>query len=71
MKLYLQDRQKIIDMPREVWMTGNGVNYCIMGTSYISPVLAVYDNEKTAKEVLSKMFEYYRNGKNSYILPEK
>lgn len=71
MKLYLQDRQKIIDMPREVWMTGTEKEYYIMGTSYISPVLAVYDNEKIAKEVLNKMFEYYRNGKNSYVMPEQ
>lgn len=71
MKLYLQDRQKIIDMPREVWVAESGEKYHIMGMSYISPVMATYDNEKIAKEVLNKMFEYYRNGKNSYVMPEQ
>lgn len=70
MKIYLQDRQKIIEMPREVWATKNGDQYTIFGTAYITPILGNYQSEQRAKEVLNQVFEFYRNGKNSYVMPE-
>ena len=71
MKIYLQDRQKIITMPKEVWATKNGKCYSIIGTSYITPILGNYETEQRAMEVLNQIFEYYRNGKNSYVMPEQ
>ena len=71
MKIYLQDRQKIITMPKEVWATKNSKCYSIIVTSYITPILGNYETEQRAMEVLNQIFEYYRNGKNSYVMPEQ
>lgn len=71
MKILLQDRKKIVEMPREIWETQYGDAFGIVGTSYISPLFGLYATEQRAKEVLSQIFEYYRNGKNSYVMPEQ
>ena len=71
MKIYLQDRKKIIEMPDEIWIGKNEDSYSIFGTAYITPILGSYDTEKKASKVLNQIFEYYRNGKNSYVMPEQ
>lgn len=71
MKILLQDRQKIVEMPKEIWITQVCNRYLIIGTAYITPTLGDYETEQRAKEVLHQIFEYYRNGKNSYVMPEQ
>ena len=72
MKILLQDRQKIIEMPRELWITlYDGENYGILGNPYITPVLGLYKAETRAQEVLQEIFESYQSGKSSYIMPEQ
>ena len=71
MKIYLQDREKVVEMPREMWITKNGTYYSIMGTAYIVPVLGSYNGEERAKEILKQIFESYQNGKKSYVMPEQ
>lgn len=70
MKLYTQDRERIIEMPREIWVTTYSEKSGIFSTS-LHPQLAEYDAEERAKEVLAEIFKYYRNGENSYILPKE
>lgn len=71
MKIFLQDRGKIIDMPREVWIGENGGYFTIFGTSYITPVLGNYKTEQRAKEVLDKMFDYYQENARCYVMPQE
>ena len=70
MKIYTQDRKRIIEMPKEVWITECGSVSFIVGTSYSNPTLGTYEVSK-AEGILKEMFDYYRNGKNSYIMPEQ
>lgn len=71
MKIYTQDRKAIIELPREVWAAENGDKALVVCTSYISPHIGKYDRFDRAKEVVKEIFDYYRNGKNSYIMPEQ
>lgn len=71
MKIFSQDRQLIVDMPRELWVTRSGDNYIVIGTAYSFPTLGTYRTEERAREVLRQIFEYHRTGKNSYIMPEE
>lgn len=70
MKLYTQDRERIIEMPREIWVTTYSGRSGIFSTS-LEPQLAEYKTEGRAKVVLAELFDYYRNGKNSYALPKE
>lgn len=69
MKILLQDRQKIVEMPREIWIAENAEDCTIVGSAYITPYLGNYPTKQRAQEVIGQMFEYYRNGKNSYVMP--
>lgn len=70
MKIYTQDRERIIDIPREIWVTTYGCDgFAIIGTSYLRGLLGLYGSEQRAKEVLKEIFEYYRNSKISYTMP--
>ena len=71
MKLYTQDRKRIIDMPKEIWVTRYAGGCGIFSTAYINTQLAEYETEERAKEVLAEIFKYYRSGENSYILPKE
>lgn len=72
MKIYTQDRKAIIELPREVWATENGdMGALVVGTSYIAPQFGCYATFDRAKEVVKEIFDYHRNGKNSYIMPEQ
>lgn len=69
MKIFLQDREKIVDMPREIWMSENRGQYSIIGTAYITPILGIYETEKKAKEVLNAIFEHYQDNERCYVMP--
>ena len=70
MKIYTQDRERIIEIPREIWVTQYGIeNFAIIGTAYLHGVIGLYETEQRAKEVLQEIFECYRNSKNSYVMP--
>jgi len=72
MKIYTQDRKAIIELPREVWATKNGnKGALVVGTSYIAQYIGEYASLDRAKEIVREIFEYYRKGKNSYIMPEQ
>lgn len=72
MKILTQDRKAIIELPREIWATAYGVGKsAVIGKSYIAPIIGIYEGEDRATEILKEIFEYYRNGKSSYIMPEK
>ena len=73
MKILIQGRTAVIELPREVWTTGYGDegHAGVFSTSYISPCLGHYDSIGRAKAVVKEIFDYHRNGKNSYIMPEQ
>ncbi len=71
MKILTQDRKRIIEMPREIWIVRISDQGWIYSTSYINAELAHYDTVGRADAVLKEIFQYYRNGKNSYIMPEE
>lgn len=58
-------------MPREIWVTEMSTNGEIYGTAYINAHLGTYNNNDRAQEVVKEIFDYYRNGKKSYIMPEQ
>lgn len=69
MKIYTQDRNHVVEVPRELWVTQVGENGAIFATTYSVNPLGNYGSPERAREVLSELFQYYRNGKNSYIMP--
>lgn len=69
MKIYTQDRKGVTEMPRELRVVTPGTAVFVVGCGLSVPVLASYKTEERAKEVVKEIFEYYRNGKNSYIMP--
>lgn len=71
MKIFTQDRHKVIEMPREMWVVPYDGGYGVLGTSYITPLFGVYVSDWRAKEVLKELFDYCRNGKSIYIMPEE
>ncbi len=68
MKILTQNRKAVIELPREVWASECG---SVVSTSYISPQIGEYASLDRAKEVVKEIFEYYRKGKDSYIMPEQ
>lgn len=72
MKILTQNRKAVIELPREVWAVKNGNDGALVAcTSYIAPQIGKYDSLDRAKEIVREIFEYYRKGKNSYIMPEQ
>ncbi|MBQ8804165.1 MAG: hypothetical protein IJZ53_11060 [Tyzzerella sp.] len=73
MKIYTQDRRTMVELPREVWAAQVGPDNkgLVAATSYIAPQMGYYDTFDRAKEVVKEIFDYHRNGKNSYIMPEQ
>ena len=43
----------------------------IMADTYTTPTIGRYKDEGRAGEVLAEIFQYYRNGKNSYVMPKE
>lgn len=70
MKLYTQDRLRIMEMPGDIWTTVAGDKWIIVTNNTRAPQIAEYSDQERAAEVLAEIFKYYRNGKNSYILPK-
>lgn len=70
MKIYTQNRERIVEMPKDVRIAFGGSSSVITGSDHSDPVLGKYTTAR-AKEVLREIFQYYRNGKNSYIMPEE
>lgn len=68
MKIYTQDRRRVLEIPKEIWITVYRGGCGIFSTS-LFPQLGEYETEERASEVLEEIFQYYRNGKNSYIMP--
>lgn len=68
MKIYTQNRERIVEMPLELRIVSGGTSSVIVGNGFKDPVLGKYTTAR-AKEVLREIFQYYRNGKNSYIMP--
>lgn len=72
MKILTQDRTAVIELPREVWAAQNGDDGAlVVCTSHISPHIGTYSSIDRAKEVVREIFDYHRNSKNSYIMPEQ
>ncbi len=75
MVIYLQNRKGLCRMPKEVWTTNwtvrNEEKGLIVCTGRNNPYMGTYATVERADEVLEEMFQYYRNGKKSYIMPEK
>lgn len=69
MKIYTQDRQNIVTMPRELWVTSCGERWAIIGSFYINPIIGIYETEKRAKEIFDDIFRAYARGDKTYIMP--
>lgn len=73
MKIMIQNRSVIMEMPRNIWVATEG-EYCnglILCGSSRAPVIGLFENAARAKEVLNEIFEFQRNGKMTYLVPEK
>lgn len=68
MKIYAQDRQKIVEMPRELWVAQYGDKWGIIGTFYINPVLGIYDTEEMAQRIFGDIFTAYKRGDKTYTM---
>ncbi|MBQ8814109.1 MAG: hypothetical protein IJZ85_06425 [Lachnospiraceae bacterium] len=73
MKILTQGRTAMVELPKEIWATSYGTEgrAGVLSSSYISPCLGDYDSIGRAKAVVKELFDYHRNGKNSYIMPEQ
>lgn len=73
MKIMIQNRSVIMEMPRNVWVATEGVdnNGIILCGSNRSPVIGLFKDTARAQEVLKEIFEFQRNGKMTYLVPEK
>lgn len=60
-----------MEQPREIWVTKSGKQGLIVSSSKTSPTLGTYENIQRAQEILEEIFQYHRNGKNSYVMPEE
>lgn len=59
-----------MEMPKEVWCAENGnQGSLIVCDSKIHAQIGAYKDMARGKEVINEIFQYYRNGKNSYIMP--
>lgn len=73
MKIMVQDRKMIIEQPRCVWVEGMpfGDKSIVASDSKRAPVLGTYSTLDRAKEVLKEVFEYQRNGRYSFYMPQE
>ena len=71
MKIYLQDRSGMIELPRDIWVASIGKGGLIVSSCSVRPYLGEYPTKARASEVLRDIFEYHRAGKNSYIMPQE
>lgn len=79
MKIMTQDRETIIEQPRQVWVTpivvrdaaGDLTKGHIMCSADRNPTLGEYESISRAKEVLVELFETQRRGEVNYYMPKK
>lgn len=69
MKIYTQNRERVLEIPGEIWVAEYSGELAGIFSSSRFPQLGEYKSKERAKEVVREIFEYYRNGKNSYIMP--
>lgn len=73
MKIMLQDRTMIVEQPRCVWVeqvpfSDKGI---VASNSKRAPILGTYPSMNRAKEVLKEVFEYQRNGRYNFYMPQE
>lgn len=73
MKIMVQDRTMIVEQPRCVWVeqlpfSEEGI---IASNSKRAPVLRKYASIGRAKEVLKEVFEYQRNARYNFYMPQE
>ena len=68
MKILTQDRKAVIDLPKEVWAAEFGQAAAVVCAD--REPLGIYSDYDRAKAVLREIFDYYRNGKKTYVMPE-
>ena len=71
MKIYTQDRKRIIEMPREIWIVEIEDNGGIFSTSHSSAELGTYGTVKRAKEVLEEIFQCCKTGSSIFAMPKQ
>lgn len=73
MKILTQDRSAMIELPKEIWATCAGEDHrgLVVGTSDHSSTMGIYGSIDRALAVVKEIFDYYRNGKKTYVMPEK
>ena len=71
MKIFTQDRARIFDFSGDVWAveTPDGDGRIVADKVNVSPYIGTYKDAGRAGEVLKEIFQYYRDGKKSYIMP--
>lgn len=68
MKIWIQNRNMITEQPRCIWITSDGK---VESNNRRVPVLGAYKDEARAGQVLAEIFEFQRNGKCNYIMPQE
>lgn len=73
MKIMIQDRTMIVEQPRCVWVeeapfSDEGI---VVSNLKRAPVLGIYPSVNRAKEVLEEVFEYQRNGRYNFYMPQE
>lgn len=73
MKIMIQDRTMIVEQPRCVWVErapfgDEGIVYSNLKRA---PVLGIYPSIDRAREVLVEVFEYQRNGRYNFYMPQE
>lgn len=71
MKLYIQNRDAVVELPRDLWVADVCSRGLIVSSNPVKPYIGEYSSVERAREVLREIFEYHRNGKNSYVLPKE
>lgn len=71
MKILTQNREMVIETPRNMWSTNMAEKGVIVCSNDYNPIIGCYDSPERAREVLNEMFDYMRNGKKTYIMPEQ
>ena len=70
MKIFTQDRTRIFSFFGDVWTTETPAGgHVVAEKANGSPYIGTYKDIDQASEVLKEIFQYYRNGKKSYIMP--
>lgn len=72
MKIMLQNRQMIIEQPRCLFIEPQADgSVAVASNARAAPALGTYPSMDRAKEVLNEIFQFQRNGKYNYYMPEQ